>query len=262
MLEQDTHSPQNMQPQPGSTLWQPFAGLDGVRGGISLRTDGSMSWNGHAPEEVVRNRLRYFQAVGLDYRQAVAADQVHGKSIHLATRADAGKGIRERETRIAGTDGLMTHERGITLTTLHADCAPVFYYDPQQQAIGLAHAGRRGILAGIGGDMLRRMQEAFGSKPRTIHVAVGPTVSTQAYAVEPSVAHEFAARFGDRVVLREDNKTYLDLFAALSIDLLEAGLNPSHIPLRPPCTATNPAYASYRRDGLPTSSMLAWLCIT
>jgi len=251
-----------MQQRPAGAGWRPFAGREGIRGGMSVKADGAMSWNGSSAEDVVRNRLRYFENEGLDHRRAVAADQVHGKAIHRVTTADAARGILERDTRIANTDGMVTNARGIILMTLHADCAPVFYHDREHHVIGLAHAGRRGILAGICGEMLRRMQADFGSDPRAIEVEVGPTVCTQAYPVEPALAEEFSARFGNRVVASDGTGIYLDLIAALTTDLLEAGLNPSFIPARPPCTATNPVYASYRRDGPPTRSMLAWLRIT
>ncbi len=229
---------------------------------MSLRADGSMSWNGQVREEIVQNRLQYFLKVGLDPAKAVGADQVHGSGVYRATEADGGKGLLDRETRITGTDGLITSERGVILTTLHADCAPIFYADPEHHAIGLTHAGRRGIMAGIAGETLRRMHAEFGSEPGAVHVAVGPTICTHEYEVDAAIAAEFVARFGEQVVLRESGRAYLDLVAALTVDLLENGLNPSFIPQRPACTASNLRYSSYRRDGAPTRSMLAWLCMT
>ncbi|HEY3294618.1 MAG TPA: peptidoglycan editing factor PgeF [bacterium] len=248
-----------MQPPSTEANWQPFEDLAGFPGGISLKRDGSMSWNGQLPDEIVQNRRRYFEIVGLDPRFAVGADQVHGAEVYRVTMKDAGRGILDRETRVSGTDALITNERGLTLTTLHADCAPVFFADPKNHAIGLAHAGRRGILAGVAGKTLQAMSKEFGSIPGNVHVAIGPTICTQAYEVSLLVAEEFAVRFGQQVVWHQDDCTYLDLVAAIMVDLLEAGLNPSRIPARPPCTATNPLYASYRRDGAPARSMLSWL---
>ncbi len=262
LLKQDTYSPENRQPQQTGELWQPFPDLAGVRGGISLRADGSMSWNAEPHDQILRNRISYFEEHGLDPRQAVAADQVHGAEIIRVTQAHAGRGFFDRESRIPAADALITNERRLILTTLHADCAPIFYADPAEHAIGLAHAGRRGILAGVAGNVLRRMAAEFGSDPRAVQVAVGPTISTYAYEVERSVAEDFAARFGQQVISEVRNHNYLDLLAALTVDLLGAGLNPSFIPARPWCTASNLKCSSYRRDGSSAGSMMAWLCMT
>jgi len=251
-----------MQPPEADRPWQPFPDLDHVVGGISLKRDGAMSWNGETREEIVQNRQRYFELAGIDPRLAVGREQVHGATVYRVTPADKGRGILERDSRIPGTDALMTDERGIILTTPHADCAPVFFADPEHHAIALAHAGRCGILAGIAAKVLRSMADAFGTDPQTVHVAIGPTICTHAYEVDSGVAGEFAARFGPQMVLTENGKFYLDLVASIVADLLEAGLNPSAIPLRPLCTATNPQFASYRRDGAPVRSMLSWLSMT
>ncbi len=249
--------------------WQlPEAFRKTVRGGISLRADGAMSWGGDEPEKIVDNRVKYFEKKGLSPRVGVAAEQVHGNNIYRVMRHDAGRGILERENRIPATDGLITDAPGIVLTTLHADCAPIYYADPKSKAIGLAHAGWRGILAGLPGKMLIEMEKEFGSKREDILVAVGPLIGTEQYAVDPERAEAFRKRF--QTSLRPQTPPdppvnggvfTLDLFAALVNSLLESGLDPNKLPPRPPCTATNPDFASYRRDGPPAKSMLAWLLL-
>src|SRR5512140_1870165 len=121
-LQQDSTSPENMQP---GAAWQPFPDLEGVQGGLPLRADGPMSWNGFPADEIVQNRLRFFKKEELEPRRAVGAEQVHGITIYRAGRADAGRGMLERDMRIPATDGLITNDEDIILTTLHADCAPV-----------------------------------------------------------------------------------------------------------------------------------------
>jgi polyphenol oxidase len=166
-----------------------------------------------------------------------------------------------RDTRFLDTDGFVTNEPGIILTTLHADCAPLFVADPATQTIGLVHAGRRGIFAGMAGELIRRMNREFGSEPASLRVAVGPTISARAYEVSDEVAREFMERFGTSVVVQVDGHSHLDLVGALKLDLERAGVSSSHVFDEPPCTYYDENYGSYRRDGYPLNSMLAWLCM-
>jgi hypothetical protein len=221
-----------------------------------------MSWGGNEPETVRHNRLNYLEKLGLDWELAIGADQVHGDQIFRAERHHGGAGFLEARGRIPATDGLITQEPGIILTTLHADCAPIFYADSARRAIGVAHAGWRGIYAGLPGKMLQEIERQFGSTGREIRISVGPMIGADHYEVTPELAGQFEARFGPEVVMKRAGGLHLDLFATLVVNLLEAGLDADRIPARPPCTYENPDYASYRRDGPPARSMIAWLTIS
>lgn len=220
-----------------------------------------MSWGGGTVAEVARNRSEYFVNAGLDPLRVVSAEQVHGAEIRRVEEADAGKSALDSSTRISATDGLVTNVQGLILTTLHADCAPIYYVDEKNRAIGLAHAGWRGILAGLPGKMLKVMEREFGSDPKEIQVSIGPMICTEHYEVRPELAEDFRRRFGEQMVMMRSGKPYLDLYAALVFSLLENGLSPEGIPARPPCTFSNAEYPSYRRDGPPARSMVAWLTL-
>jgi polyphenol oxidase len=239
--------------------WTPFPDLSWLRGGISLRADGGMSWDQEPEEIVVQRRAAYFERMNLNMRSAVGADQVHETRIAKLGRTDAPRGMFGRADRIPLTDALITGDSGLVLTTLHADCAPVYYADPVHRVVALAHCGWRGTAAGLAGKVLGLMTANFGSDPRKVRVAFGPTISSAVYEVGADVAAQFAREFGDVSVRQECGKPFVDLAAALTIDLLRSGLDPHAIPPRPPCTCANLNCASYRRDGLPTRSMLAWL---
>ncbi len=257
MSLQDTQTAPKIQSK--DFTWRPFPEATWVSGGISLRQDGPMSWGGSDAESVANNRRNYFKKLSLEPSRVVTAEQVHGAEIRHVREEDAGRGVFELNGRIPATDGLLTDIQGMVLTTLHADCAPIFYADSEHKAIGLAHAGWRGIIAGLPGKMLTEMEREFGSKPHEINVTVGPMICPTHYEVTTELAERFQARFGPQVVLMEGGKPDLDLYAAIVVNLLENGLNPACIPPRPSCTFENPNFASYRRDGPPARSMLAWM---
>jgi polyphenol oxidase len=244
-----------------SVTWSPFPDLNWLSGGISQRSDGGMSWRSGLVAEVVANRRRYFSKLNLDLSDAAAADQVHGTNIVIATIASAGRGMEDSGSRFPATDGLITNQPGLILTTLHADCAPVFYTDPVRRSIGLAHCGWRGILAGLPGLMLKKLTTMYGSRAQDIRAAVGPAISADYYEISPDLANTFATRFGNEVIIQRQGRIHLSLFAAITKDLLESGANPNGLPIPLPCTFSDPNYFSYRRDGADCPSMLAWLVL-
>ncbi len=226
-----------------------------------MRSDGGMSWDGADPAQIIAHREAYFQSASLNIRSSAWTDQVHGASVHLVTASDHGRGAVTPSDRIPATDALIAADTGTMLCTLHADCAPVYYYAPDARLIGLAHCGWRGTLQGLAGKMMREMT-ARGADAKAIHVAIGPTISTARYEFGEVSARQFQSRFGAQVIMTAGGKLHLDLVAALITDLLENGLDPEKIPPRPPCTFDDTRFASFRRDGSPTRSMVAWLSLT
>lgn len=232
-----------------------------LKSGISQQSDGSMSWDHENERVAVQNRRMYFQRCGLDPMQAVAAEQVHGTRIHVVTSDDIGRGAGNAASRIPATDGLITKVRGAILSTTHADCAPLYIADPRRKAVGLGHAGWRGILSGMAGEMMSAMQDAFGTRLEDLRSALGPTISSSNYEVGRDVADQFTTKFGSSVVSCAGGKNYLDLAGCIIIDLQNHGLPLRAVPARPPCTYADGRFASYRRDGVQVKNMVAWITI-
>jgi YfiH family protein len=170
-----------------------------------------MSFNRCSHEEVAANRRKYLASHGLGLENGAAPDLVHGKRVQRVYRADAGKGMLDPLTRIPATDAIITNEPGLILTTTHADCAPIYYYDPEHKAIGLAHAGWRGILAGIAHEVVSQMHFEFGTDAQKLHVSIGPTISMQHYEISYDIADMFQKRFGTHVITTLNGNPHLDL---------------------------------------------------
>ncbi|MBU0692309.1 polyphenol oxidase family protein [bacterium] len=240
-----------------ASCWQPFPDIEWVSGGISILADGAMAW-GHAPDhEIAANRRGFIMKTGCLPQQAVAIDQVHGVEIVRVAKSDANRGINSPESRIPATDGMITNTPDLVLVTSHADCAPLFLLDDKHRAIGLVHAGWKGILAGIAGKAIRSMHSEFKTDASDLRVAVGPMISSSYYEVSDDLASRFTNRFGVQVVNRMNERPHLDLFSCLMIDSLRHGLDPARIPHRPPCTFRDSRYSSFRREGVRMKGMIA-----
>jgi copper oxidase (laccase) domain-containing protein len=118
--------------------------------------------------------------------------------------------------------------------------------------VGAAHAGWRGLVAGV----LEATARALGA-PGEAGAAIGPGIGPCCYAVSDDVREAFAARFGAEVVVGEA----VDLAAAARRALVTAGIPDEAVVTVPGCTSCAPGrFYSYRRDGAGTGRQagLVW----
>ena len=179
-----------------------------------------------------------------------AAEQVHGGSVAVVGSA------RERGP-LAGADALVTDLPGVALAIRTADCLPVFFADPSRRAVGLAHAGWRGLAAGITARVVTAMRRSFQSRARELHVAIGPAIRSCCYEVGP----EFDARFGPHVQERGGRRT-CDLIEAAVAQLTACGVRPERITDTQLCTACDTQrWFSLRREGPATGRLSSLIAI-
>jgi YfiH family protein len=207
-------------------------------GGVSQGQWASLNMScttGDAPEPVRENCRRALQALGLRPEQTCSSWMVHGRQVRVVQRED----LNAPGANDARADALVTQARGVALTLRFADCLPVMLYDPQQGAAGLAHAGWRGIVAGVLAETVRAMQSAFGSRPRDIIAGIGPSIGPHKFEVGADVAAQIQGAVPEPVVRQapDRNKAFVDLWAAARAQLAGAGVG--HIEIAGICTASD-----------------------
>ena len=219
-------------------------------GGVSRGIFSSMNLSftrGDEEQAVLENYRRMADALGFSLEKAVCSDQTHTANVRYVTLEDAGKGI-VRKKDYTDVDGLVTDVPGLTLVTSYADCVPLFFVDPVRRAVGLSHSGWRGTVGKIGAVTVRKMQEVFGSDPRDILAAIGPSICQDCYEVSEDVAQEFKQAFArhskEKQLLyrKEDGKYQLNLWRANELVLLEVGILSQHISFPGLCTCCNPDF--------------------
>lgn len=187
------------------------------------------------PARVVVNRTRLCDAVGADPDGATMAWQRHGRTV---TRAQP-RGIVTPGTVYDHCDGLWSDEPGRAMLLLTADCMPIALArsDGERPAVGILHAGWRGLLAGIVAAGVR----ALGS--RRLATVIGPSIGPCCYEVGEEVAAPFREAFGDDVV--RDGR--LDLWTSAERALRATGVE--HVERFDVCTFCHPdRFFSHRRD--------------
>ena len=225
-----------------------------VRHGISTRMGGvsegylasmNLSFTRGDDEEKVRENFRRIAgAIGFKTESLVLSQQTHTTNVRLVTEADKGKGFTV-PLDYTDVDGLITNVPGITLATFYADCVPLLFVDPVHHAIGLSHSGWKGTVNRMGAVTLQRMKEAFGTDPKDVRAAIGPSICQDCYEVSEDVAMEFKHEFWneaeEHLLYRKENGKYqLNLWRANEIVLLEAGIKEQHLAKTNICTCCNP----------------------
>ncbi len=119
----------------------------------------------------------FFTSHGFTENSYIFAQQTHSGDVACVHADDRGK-------TIPIADALITNERGITLVVRTADCGPVFLYDPQKQAIGLIHSGRKGTEARITVNAIQSMMDEFESEPSDIITVLAPCIRPPQYDVD------------------------------------------------------------------------------
>jgi hypothetical protein len=155
----------------------------------------------------------------------------------------------------APADAAVTAHPGAVLVIRTADCAPVALL--ADGALGLAHVGWRGLVAGVVEATVGALR-ALGGDPVTAHI--GPCIGPAAYEFGSEPLDAVAERYGDGVRARTaGGAPALDLAAGVREALARAGVAAGGDP--PPCTATNHAsYFSHRaRREAGRQATFAWL---
>lgn len=163
-------------------------------------------------------------------------------------------------------DAIVTAKPGLALAILTADCTPILLADPETGIIGAAHAGWRGAVDGIIGNVVSAM-ERLGAKPARILAAYGPTIHAPNYevgdkfrtdflALHPGGAHHFHVPAG--------GQAHFDLPGFVEAQLRAAGI--ASIERVGGCTYAHPdRYFSHRyatHQGTRTGRQIAVIGLT
>ena len=211
-----------------------------------------------APGGTVFDNPELFAEMGLEDCFKVWPRQVHGTDIAVVGEDDVERNCQQGGIIIPATDGVMTNMKNVLLTSVHADCLPVYLYDSEAGAIGLVHAGWRGAVAGIVPKAIGMMRDEFGAKAESTRLYIGPGISRCCFEVGGEVAAEFLEKWGSTFAepksaeasLDPESKYMLDLKTAVKAQAISAGIPEDNIGISEHCTCCEPElFCSYRREG-------------
>ena len=148
-------------------------------GGVSRGEYASMnlgSRSGDAPENVARNRLIVREHLPATPRWMA---QVHGTAVADLDGLD--------DAVVATADAAVVSTPGRVAAVLTADCMPLLLCDIEGERVGVAHAGWRGMAAGV----IENAVAAMKADPARVLAWMGPTIGPRAFEVGPEVRDAF-----------------------------------------------------------------------
>jgi YfiH family protein len=210
-------------------------------GGVSKGVFTGLNLGAHVGDEPARveaNRARLQQEAAIP-GPLNWLNQVHGIAVHP---------VSERYERAPDADAACAHEAGLACIVMTADCLPVLFCDRAGTRVAAAHAGWRGLHAGV----LEKSIAAMGCEPAEILAWLGPAIGPAAFEVGGEVREAFVAEQAEAVAAfvpsASEGKWLADIYQLARLRLARAGV--TAIYGGECCTfSDSEQFYSYRRDG-------------
>ncbi len=163
--------------------------------------------------------------------------QAHGTHVLVEPPADEA----------AEADAAITRQAGVVCAVLTADCLPVMLASTDAAELAVAHAGWRGLAAGV----LEATVAAMAADAANLIVWLGPAISQPAFEVGSEVRQQFVAHDPSAAacfIANERGRWQADLYSLARMRLDALGVR--HVSGGEYCTFREPErFFSYRRDG-------------
>lgn len=211
-------------------------------------------------DNVYKNFEILCKTVGFSYDGIVLIQQEHTSNVVRVTEENRGN-ILITQDSLGEVDGLVTNTKDVALSTLHADCVPIYFFDSVKNVIGLCHAGWRGTVNGIAKITLEKMVDTCGCNPADVLVGIGPSIGMCCFEVDKPVKDEFEIKlpFSKEYIKQGENgKYHIDMWNVNKQILVNSGVLPNNIEIGGICTkCNNDIFHSHRATGFNRGCMVA-----
>jgi len=214
-----------------------------ISGGVSKGNYSTFNLGGYSGDDsdnINENRRRLTNVLGISQDDLFLPYQTHGDTIQVIDQAFMSLSKEEKKERLTGVDALITNLKNIGIGVTTADCVPVLIYDPENHALGVAHAGWRGTVSCISAKTVQAMMRHFNSNPEKLCVAIAPSICSECFEVGDDVVDAFVnTGFEmDSIAFRNSNtgKIHIDLRVANELVLNRVGVLSSNIEVSDMCT--------------------------
>ncbi|MEN9558875.1 MAG: peptidoglycan editing factor PgeF [Pseudomonadota bacterium] len=205
-------------------------------GGVSAEPYAQLNLGEHVGDDaraVAHNRQQIASAMACPIAWL---QQVHGnRVVHASTNS-----------RPPEADAHTTMQTGLALAIMVADCLPVLFASGDGQQIAAAHAGWRGLAAGVLENTLQALQGKGANA--AVRVYLGPCIGPDSFEVGEDVRMAFPVDGQCFVALPTSGKYLADLPGLAKARLLRAGIQAAHITQDRRCTVQEQVFFSHRRE--------------
>lgn len=216
---------------------------------FSTVEDGNMSFKFEEEDVIRKKRKAFLKKCSIDPQKVASAYLVHETTVETVKDEWWGDSLLywDKAPRI---DGLLTNKKGHFVSLLVADCLPIILFDTKTRALGIVHAGWKGVENKIVQTALDKMNKEYGTHMSDLVVAIGPHIQSDSYRFEEVVQKE-----KDRFPLwkkyltdNSDGTTSIDLTSFTKDQLIEKGVLSENIIVSDVDTGKDTEFFSHYRD--------------
>ena len=192
----------------------------------------------------------------------VTLRQVHGARVVTAEAADlarAGDASDAARAPRPEADAVATATRGLLVGVVTADCVPALLVDRRARVAAAVHAGWRGAAAGVLETAVAHLRARFGVEPSALEACLGPAIGPCCYRVGVEVREAFARTGSVTAPAWQADGRGLRFDLRLAVRRLLEAAGIAAVETLGPCTACDPGFCSYRRDGEGAGRQLSFI---
>ncbi len=187
--------------------------------------------------------------INLDPNRIVNPQQVHSSKVKIV----------DEPGKILSTDGIISSSKSLVLSIQVADCIPLYLADPENNVIGIVHAGWKGIEKGIVDNSINKMIN-LGADNKKIIAYIGPSIHQCCFEIRSEVAKKFPSNFQ---INGDANRFFMDLQDLTKNLLMRNSISINNIVTSNECTKCNSdKYFSYRKTGSKSGRMIGVIGLT
>lgn len=196
-------------------------------GGVSSGDFSAFNLAGHVGDDsraVKANRKKLVKDLQLP-AEPVWLEQVHSNTVICADDIFPDSGLQKPlQEKTFQADASFSRNKGVVCTVMTADCLPVFICNNSGTEIAVAHAGWRGLHAGI----ISNTVAAMRSQPEELLVALGPAIGPAVFEVGEEVFSAFVNKndTNESAFVSNTPGHYLcDIYQLARNELISLGVN-------------------------------------
>jgi polyphenol oxidase len=216
---------------------------------------------GDLESKVLQNWNRLAMAFAIPLENFLTLNQVHGDDIFVIKPF----GDYLSADVALNYDAIVTTRDNLAICIKTADCVPVFIVDRAKKIIAAVHAGWKSTALEISAKVIRLLYDKYGSSPRDILTAIGPSIGQCCFEVDEATANAFLKQKDHEAFLfagERLNKWIVDLPESNRRQIINCGIPEENIDVSNLCTSCRQdLFFSHRGSGGITGRQLNFMMI-
>lgn len=187
-------------------------------------------------EAAIKSYKKICSSINCNYINLVKTNQEHTNCVKIVEKKIKTAEPDFNLEKYYKTDGLITNQKNIILSTTNADCILLLFFDPVKKVIANTHSGWKGTIQRIAVKTVEKMIKEFECNPKDIICCICPSIRKCHFKVHKDVQEPFYNEFKELKEINEiivpvenENRWSIDTVRINQIILEQVGLKKENI---------------------------------